>query len=340
MAYNVLADTPEKALEALFTVAATESFDLGEIVLGNWPQIEVYIPDPDKDSSITPPYMEAFLLIQKQLFQLAALAKTGVADTKMLSDSEIRNLTISVEVSGGSSDLKTKLSEQLIHAIPSMVRKMNGKQVTIVLLATALLLTSGWAFSSWLQSEKDKRIEELKSQEHIAALTALSFANKAQAEQFSKVLQLLEAQGTLGKKAVDATSAAYDAMLRAASRTSASTINGQALTKEQADTLRVSPRRKAQVRIVKQEMRVVDINTEDPLDIQFVLLDEATGDQHRLRSKDTLFSAEDRTKLFAALESRDQIWVELAVSEIQGEIKSVEFLRVTDAPRMTQGQGH
>jgi len=60
--------------------------------------LKIEIPLPLINSSITPPYMEAFLEIQKQFYQLAALQKTGVANASNLSEDEKRSLDISVLV--------------------------------------------------------------------------------------------------------------------------------------------------------------------------------------------------------------------------------------------------
>ena len=78
------ADTIERALAAFLFLAEHEEEDVGAVDLGDWAAVQIHLPESERDSSITPPFMEAFLQIQKQLFQLAALAKSGVADTKQL----------------------------------------------------------------------------------------------------------------------------------------------------------------------------------------------------------------------------------------------------------------
>jgi hypothetical protein len=79
-------------------------------------------------------------------------------------------------------------------------------------------------------------------------------------------------------------------------------------------------------------MRIVDINTADPADLQFVIMDPETRVQHRIKFTDSLFASPDRHRLFEALETRDAIWVELALKEIEGEIRQVHLLRCIDPP--------
>jgi hypothetical protein len=48
-----------------------EKVDLGD---WDWASVHVYLPQPDIQSAITPPFTEAFLVLQRQIYQLAALA--------------------------------------------------------------------------------------------------------------------------------------------------------------------------------------------------------------------------------------------------------------------------
>ena len=48
-------------LDRLEKIADPFSPEFDELDLGDWPQIHVYIPHPEVSSSITPPFMEAFL---------------------------------------------------------------------------------------------------------------------------------------------------------------------------------------------------------------------------------------------------------------------------------------
>jgi hypothetical protein len=94
----------------------------------------------------------------------------------------------------------------------------------------------------------------------------------------------------------------------------------------------ITPKKKPELAFVKQRMRVIDINTSDPFDLQIILMDPSTGAQHRMKFNDALFATCDRAKLFKALEERKPIWVELAIKQIDDEIKAVQLLRCVDPP--------
>jgi hypothetical protein len=106
--------SPEAVLELLAHLETIEdpfSPEFENLDLGDWPQIHVYIPHPEVSSSITPPFMEAFLELQKQIYQLAAQATVGAADSGQLSDGVKAELQISVLVTDGSSNLTAKLEK-------------------------------------------------------------------------------------------------------------------------------------------------------------------------------------------------------------------------------------
>jgi len=152
-----------------FSVTAPFSEDFQHIDFGNWAEIHVYLPHPEVDSSITPPFMEAFLELQKQLYQLAAQASSGSPDSGQLSDEIKRRLQISVVVSGGSSDYVTKFAKPAEELLKAMVGKMTGRQAAVVILGVVFLIGTGWSFSAWLEQRKTVQIEELRSGDHVEA---------------------------------------------------------------------------------------------------------------------------------------------------------------------------
>jgi hypothetical protein len=270
--------------------------------------------------------MEAYLELQKQIYQLVAYAKTGIADTKQLNELDRHQLSISVKVSEGSSDLSADLRQSITRLLSILATKMSSRQAVIVVLGMTLILSGAWCFSAWLEQQKLLRLEELKSKEHIQALEGLSFANQAQVEQLQHVLVVLKEQGEIGARTAAAAQATYEAMLRAAARTERSKINGQEVTREEAESLRVSPKKKSSVRYVTQRMRVVDINTAEPTEV-LTLMDEDRN-QYKMPFPTNLFAQNDRKDLFKALDAHENLWVELMVRELGDEIRSMTFLRI------------
>src|SRR4051794_22499075 len=88
-------------LDRLLAIPGDFGEEFEKLVLGDWVSVHVYLPQPDIQSAITPPFMEAFLVLQKLLYQFAALAKTGSADIGQLGDADRNELLLNVVVTGG-----------------------------------------------------------------------------------------------------------------------------------------------------------------------------------------------------------------------------------------------
>ncbi|UPJ65976.1 hypothetical protein [Bradyrhizobium sp. 191] len=337
MAIALLEDAPDKVLKLLEELQAVADpyaplFDA--IDFGKWAEIDVYIPHPKVASSITPPFMEAFLEVQKQIYQLAAQATAGIADTSQLSEGERTRLQINVVVTGGSSKLQAKLEQTIPELLKTMIGKMTPKQATIVVVCVAVLAAGTWSFSAWLDQRKTIQLEELKSKDHIEALKALSLGAAGQTEALKKIVAVLEKQGEIGARALEAVNSTNEALLKAASKTRETAINGTHLTGEEAELLRTSPRKKSEVRVATQRMKVVDINTNDPNELGVVISTPDKKTQYRIKFVDSLFSGPDRKALFDALDSREAIWMELAFKESEGDVRSVQLIRTTSAPNI------
>lgn len=213
-----------------------------------------------------------------------------------------------------------------------LIKKMNGTQATIVVLGIAVLVAGPWSFSTFLAEEKEFKLEELRTKEHIAALEKLSFANEQQVAVQKEMVSALRKQGDIGERVIKMAEATNDALLKAASKTPESIINGAAISGSDAETLRHTARKRSETHLATQQVTVISIAMAGQTD-EFVFQLSSPDEQHKIILPQTLFSSEDRTKLYGALQSRASIWVEISIKTIDGQIRSVEFLRVTEPPK-------
>lgn len=303
-------------------------FDASNLEFGDWYKLQVYLPNPPEDSSITPPFMEAFLEIQKHIYQLAALSKSGVANANYISEDERRELDLAVVVKGGSSDLYADIREVVMKSIPQAVTKMSGRQIAIVVLGIALITATAWGTSSFLEMQKEIKLAELKSSEHISTIEKLSFASAQQVETLKVVLGAMKESGEVGKKAADLTTSSQEALLKAASKTNGSVINDVHVGQDEAKALRTSPRNKADIVFAIKNVRVTDINTDDPTTMVVTLKEQDGDDEYKIKFADRLLEVTDRETVFSSHGKRESIWVELRIKSVDNEVRSVELKRV------------
>ena len=120
---------------------------LPELVLGDWAEIDVYIPAEKYDSSLTPYMMKGWVDFQLSVYRSYSLARGGEAEARTLTDAEKERLELIVEVRSGSSDQSVNIQKILETTASSMVDKMEPTQILIVLMT--LMAATGTIRPPW-----------------------------------------------------------------------------------------------------------------------------------------------------------------------------------------------
>ena len=120
----------------------------------------------------------------------------------------------------------------------------------------------------------------------------------------------------------------HSAILKAASTNEAAEYLSQHLTAKQAQELRANQRRRAIERTIEQEMRVVDVNTQNPRVIKARFFDPKSGEELDLDFGDAILSEAGHKALFAALESRANVVVKMKIKDLEGEILPIEIIAI------------
>jgi hypothetical protein len=325
-------ETLEEAFEFILENIGDASF-YDAISLGDWAKTIVYLPDKDIHSSITPQYMEAFLEIQRYILQFSVLIATGSStDVRYLSSDDRAKLQLNIRVSGGSAVFEADWSKKLNKWVNSMIGKMDGSQTLKLLLGVAILLSASWCFNAWLQASRDVKLEETRSKPLREALQTLQFTTKEETERFKAIMKMLEDSGVLGKAAANLVEKSNSSLLKAASKTEQSVINGVPLNSSQANILRQSERKTPTIRYVVMKAQIIDINTGNPEEEKMIVREVGTSTEHRMTLPNDLTLLEDRKRIFAALDSKEELWVELALGITDDEVKAAQFLRLTSDP--------
>ena len=283
--------------------------------------LTIYIPNPPINSSISSSYMRAFLELQTQINTLAAKAR-GRPNATGLTKALKEDLEINVVVGDGSAQYVFEFMGTMQKAIG----KMNGKQVQQTIIAVTLLIGIGWGATTWMESQRQVQLEQLRTQEHIHALEALKFATAAEVESRNRLVEAMTEQVALGREVVELANSTMREVMKATANSGAAEINGQPVSQEVADLLTISPRSelvKAQENVLA---RVIDINTEDLLRPVVEMQEAETGKRFRFRVEDDLFAEDQRAALFAALEDGGNIQARVEITRFGDDVRSVEFV--------------
>jgi len=315
--------------EALALIKEETAFPLnGKIELGSGFVLQIKIPNPPVNSSITPAFMEAFLELQRQIYQLSALQRKGVANAIYLSEDDKRDLDISVIVKDGSSVFDVNLGEGFKALLDDVVGKMSGTEVTITVIILAILLAAGWSFKTYLSYRKDIKLKELDGEDHKQALEAISSVEAEEAKKYEMLTEVLKQNGEFGRKALEVLETTNEALVKAAAKTDETIINGVLLDKNQAKTLQTSARTRAEEIKLTLQVRVIDINTQDQIAVSMTIRDIENENDYKLVFPKGIVSSDDCESFFKALETRASLWVELDAKIREDTIRSVEFRKL------------
>lgn len=307
------------------------------IELGDEFVLCIKIPNPPINSAITPAFMEAFLELQRQLYQLSALQKKGVSNVRFLSEDEKRELDFSVIVNDGSSLFEVKISDMLKNFLLQIGDKMSGTQIAVTIISMAVLFTGGYCFNAYLRQQRSIKLEELKNVDHRTSLETIQAAQKNDVEKYEALVEMINKQGELGKKAIEVVEKGYNAIIKATSKTGEAIINDVHLDQGQAKALCSSARGRSEEESLILRVHVIDINTQDSNMISVIIRDIENDNEYKLQFRERLLQdmagkdgKNSREKMFSALSARAAIAVELKAKIHDGDIRSVEFVKVID----------
>jgi hypothetical protein len=294
----------------------------------SWPIFRIYISKPKLDSSISPSMMEVFSDLQKNIYQTVALLKYSSADIRHLTNEDRREYEISVVVKGGSSDQSAELANTLNSLGLEAIRHMTPEQVTISILGLGLLVAGFLSFKSYLENRKDERIAEINKDERRAYLETMQFSEKSETERVKMLTDALK-ESAIGNRIIISAENVHSAILKAASNNDSAEYLSQNLTAKQAQELRSNQRRRAVERTIEQEMRVIDVNTQNPRLIRARFFDPKSGEELDLEFGDTILSETGHKALFIALESRVNVLVKMKIKDLEGEISPIEIIAIS-----------
>lgn len=278
--------------------------------------------------------MEAFLELQRNVYQMVALAKYGNADIRHLSSADREEFELQVVVRPGSSDQSVDLTDVISKLGTEIIGHMDARDIVIVMLGAGLLWAGTAAWRAYLNARKEVRLAEVASEDKRRHLEAMEFASQQETERMKALVSVM-GETYVGSRVLVASDNIHDGLLKAAASAPAASILSQEVTTRDAQELRASPRRRATLRIIEQEMKVVDVNTANPMLMSVVLSDPVTDEQMSTSFGDAILSDNGRKALFMALENRTAVWVRMKVKDLEGEIQPVEILSVEAAAAET-----
>jgi hypothetical protein len=162
---KVVIGTDAQAVVLLRKLLESPRSTIPDVEFDNWPRFEMHVKGARYHSTITPELMESFLDLQKTINQSFALVHYS-ASSRKLKDSDREDLKILIKVGEGSSGFSAVLEDQvktIASGIAEGFKNMESKHKLIAILAIGALAVGGYSFNSFMESQKELRLAELKN---------------------------------------------------------------------------------------------------------------------------------------------------------------------------------
>lgn len=285
--------------------------EFGELELQGWPCLTIRLSGSRFDQSLTPGVMKGFIELQGAINRSVALSKTGVPNANQLSKSERDALEIEVKVEKGSSILEVNFQGLLNNVATNAVANMDPTTIAATVIGTAMIWGSTVSFKAFLQSRRDVRMEEVKTEKDRQLLETMQFMTEQETKRAETLANLLQRSSSLDNMARFADDAKVE-LLKSAARADIADIDGVSIDSETAKELYRNARRKSEEVRLDGEYRILRNDTTDPNAFKVRVRNKQTGKEFEALVQDDSLTATIKTALQKA--EWDRTFVKLRIN--------------------------
>lgn len=252
--------------------------DTLNIEFDGWPNLYVRLKGEQFQSTITPTIMKAFIELQSGINRAYATAVYGSPNAAKLTKAEREMLEMVVRVEPGSSIFTVDYQVILEKICGELIGKMDGTQVLIALLGFALLYFGKSALCFRLQTRKDIRSEEIKSEEQKILLETMRFAQEQETERAKIMAEIAATYPRV--HTIDALAQNTQAeLLKRAATADSIELQGIQLTGHQAEVLAKNARKPVIDIRLDGMYRILSVDSTDPEGFKVKVRSRANGDE-------------------------------------------------------------
>ncbi|WP_246033034.1 hypothetical protein [Falsirhodobacter xinxiangensis] len=324
-----------------FTKGLVEVTDVAQVTFGDWANISVYIPGKRYNSAITPYMMQGWVELQRSLYRAYALAASGKADAKRLTERDKEILELVVKVDEGSSDQKVDLQAILEKVASSMVDKMTPTHITAVIVALGLLYAGTTATTTWLNNQKEiklaeiaQQVETTRSEERRESLNAIVSLAGRDLERL-QILEEVAKEVPIVAEIEEQASAGRDELVRHVTKTDA-VVNGVPISSAAGQSVTSAVRTQAVEERLDGVYTIRGTDTTAATGFR-VLLSDKQGREFTAEVADVLTTVDDRNAIQNAEWSKVPLFLTMNAKLRRGEVVEAKIMSARPYDPETDG---
>jgi len=286
----------------------------------NWPVLTISMTGDGYDSTITSHMAQALVELQHAMNRTYARTVRGSGNPNVLTDVQKQSIEFKAKVEKGSSLVTVDLGEYANALAQGLVGKMDGSQLVIVALGTAVVAGSVVAYKAFLKHRSEDRKVELATQERIGM-------SQEETKRQAILQQVVAAQPRLDITRQDFDDARHS-VVKSVGDAAVLKVQGVELTRSEARTIASSPRSES-VDVQLNGTYLIDkLDWTKPGEVRIsVSSTEQTLDFVAKLNTQTLTEAH-KEKLKAAEWDRQRLHLQINASKLRGEITTAAIVGV------------
>ncbi len=314
-------------LETLKSLDAEAINDV-EVSFDGWPVLDIVLKGKDYNSTITPPIMVGLIEFQKALYRSFALAKYNSVNINKLTNAEKDELEIKVSVSQGSSIIGIDLQKILEKFMENASSKLDKKTIFGIAVIAGICYAGPTAYKTFLEEKRLQRQTEVKSQEELAKLENVKFAEEQETKRMELLTDLVS-QSTQLSNIKTYSEDSKVKLIKSLRKVDKALIEGVEVDGEVATELSKNARNKSIPIRLDGIYRVLIVDTTVPSHIRIKVKDMSNQETFTAAIFDNSLDQKYKTLIQEAEWSKLPIQLLINAKDVGGQIKGAEVISAT-----------
>jgi hypothetical protein len=291
-----------------------------------WPTIRLRYAGDKFKGTITSDIAQAIVDLQDALNRSYSLAVNHTSSLRALSDEERRTLQVEATVEEGSSLIEINLGNWAESFSTALVGKMDGTEIVVTVLGSAVVFTAGWLLKHQLKNRSEEKKLELENSQRLAL-------SQEETRRLAVVTQAMKTSAVVRETQVFA-EGARDSMLKSAFDAEAFTIQGDlTISGEEARKTYRSKRREPLEVQLNGNYSIKSFAWSEDLQSARVRV-QREGDQMEFAADLSVLSlsAEQRTRFKDATFEHGRVYLQVNATVLSDQITTAKIISVDEQP--------
>jgi hypothetical protein len=306
------------------------------LAFAGWPFIEIHLPQTPEEATIAPSMMEALVELQRTIYRAHTFLAADTGNLRTLSRLEREKFEFRVKVSAGSSDYKIDLTEIAKSLGEDVIGKMNGQDLTITIVAIALIVAGAVAWKAWLRAKTEQRKTESDDIQKREWLQMYQSQLQHDTGRIELLARAIERHPIIGEVEASAESARTE-IVKAVGDERGGSVLGVHMSPEIAAEIVTTKRQQSTEVRLAGVYRVGKVDTTASDGFRVTLVDEKTGEELSASLIDAIISAEHRDAIQQAEWRKQPVFVELTARRLRKRLVDAIIVDAKPASAATAG---